>query len=94
LETKKINSKFITSSTDLNTLKTKRVILASIIVVVLLYVLSYAWFRQTRSEVWEKDNNSYVIFPDDKVYLYYLYRPLSYVDGAVTGMKFHIGQHR
>ena len=47
-----------------------------------------------RAEVWEKDGNAYVIFPDDKVYLYYLYRPLSYVDGAVTGMKFHIGQHR
>ncbi|MBA3600221.1 MAG: hypothetical protein H0W45_03130 [Acidobacteria bacterium] len=31
-----------------------------------------------------------MIFPEDKVYLYYLYRPLSYVDGAVMGMNFHI----
>ena len=75
-------------------MKTKRVIMTSILVVALFYVFSYVWFRQTRIEVWEKDGNAYVIFPDDKVYLYYLYRPLSYVDGAATGMKFHIGQHR
>ncbi len=75
-------------------MKIKRVIIISILIAVLLYAISYIWFRQTRAEVWEKDGNAYVIFPEDKVYLYYLYRPLSYVDGAVTGMKFHIGQHR
>ncbi len=75
-------------------MKVKRVIIISILTAVLLYALSYIWFRQTRTEVWEKDGNAYVIFPDDKVYLYYLYRPLNYVDGATTGMKFHIGQHR
>ena len=75
-------------------MKIKRVIIISILIAVLLYAISYIWFRQTRAEVWEKDGNAYVIFPEDKVYLYYLYRLLSYVDGAVTGMKFHIRQHR
>ncbi len=75
-------------------MKAKHIIVILISIVVLLYALSYVWFRQTRTEVWEKDGNAYVIFPDDRVYLYYFYRPLSYVDGTVTGMKFHIGQHR
>jgi len=35
-----------------------------------------------------------VIFPDDRIYLYYFYRPLTRVDGAITGMRFHIGEHR
>ena len=72
----------------------KRVIVISILIAALFYALSYVWFRQTRREIWEKDGSVYVIFPDDKIYLYYFYRPLGYVDGALTGMKFHIGQHR
>jgi len=72
----------------------KRAVLISLLFTVLLYALSYAWFRQTHAEVWEKDQNIYVIFPEDKVYLYYLYRPSSYLDGVITGMKFHTGQHR
>lgn len=72
----------------------KRKAIAAIIVLFLLYVLSYIWIRQTHMEVWEKDNSAYVIFPADKVFLYYLYRPLSYVDGNLTGMRFHIGQHK
>ena len=72
----------------------KRKAIAAIIVLFLFYVLSYIWIRQTHMEVWEKDNNAYVIFPADKVFLYYLFRPISYVDGNLTGVKFHIGQHR
>lgn len=72
----------------------KRNAIIAVIVLLLLYVLSYAWIRQTRIEVWEKDNNDYVIFPADKIYLYYFYRPLSFIDGSLTGMRFHIGQHR
>jgi len=72
----------------------KRKILIAVGFVFLLYFLSYIWIRQTRTEVWEKDGSAYVIFPDDKVYIYYFYRPLSYLDGAATGMRFHIGQHR
>lgn len=61
----------------------------------LLYVGAYVWFRQTSAEVWERDKQAYVIFPASyRGALYYLWRPLSYVDGAVTGMRFHIGPHR
>ncbi len=64
------------------------------VVVLTLYILSYAVFRQTNSQVWENDGKEYVIFPMNKVYLYYVYRPLSYVDGNLTGMQFHIGDHQ
>jgi hypothetical protein len=72
----------------------RRAVLISLLIILLLYVSTYAWIRQTHVEVWEKDQNAYVIFPEDKVYLYYLYRPLSYLDNLITGMRFHIGQHR
>ncbi len=71
----------------------KRTAFILIILAVLIYFLSYVWMRRTHAEVWEKDGNTYVIFPVEKIYLYYFYRPLTYVDGAVTGMRFHIGQH-
>ncbi len=72
----------------------RRNIVIALFVLLLLYVLSYALIRQTHTEVWEKDDKAYVIFPDDKVYLYYFYRPLSLIDGNLTGIRFHIGQHR
>jgi hypothetical protein len=66
-----------------------------IIVILLLYVSSYVAFRQTHIEVWERDRQAYVIFPDRiGVALYYLWRPLSYVDGATTKIGFHIGPHQ
>ena len=68
----------------------KRVLL----VAVLIYVLSYATFRTMNSEVWADDGQTYVIFPENTPALYYAYRPLSYLDGALTGMRFHIGPHR
>ena len=60
----------------------------------IIYVGSYAAFRSRHVKVWEKDNHSYVIFPEDKIYLYYFYRPLTYVDSVVTKMRFHVGPHR
>ena len=72
----------------------KRKILIVALVCVFVYSLSYIWFRQTHIEVWKIDGNEYVIFPQDKVYLYYFYRPLTYADGTLTKMRFHIGQHR
>ena len=58
------------------------------------YVASYAIFRQSHIEVWERDKNAYVIFPSSVSPLYYAYRPLTYIDGLATGMRFHIGPHR
>lgn len=64
-----------------------------IAIVFTLYFLSYVIFRQSNSQVWENDGKEYVIFPTNKVYMYYLYRPLSYIDNNLTGMRFHIGEH-
>jgi hypothetical protein len=58
-----------------------------------IYILGYVLVRQTHQEIWERDGKNYVIFSEDKI-LYYLYRPLSLIDEKVTGIGFHIGQHR
>jgi hypothetical protein len=58
-----------------------------------VYVLSYLVFRNASIETWAKDGNSYVIFPKTQIWIYYLFRPLSYVDSKLTAMKFHIGPH-
>lgn len=71
---------------------TKRWILSAALFLA-AYLGSYVWFRQSRVEVWEKDGKAYVIFPADGKAAYYLYRPLTYLDGMLTGMRFHIGPH-
>ncbi|MGC3947604.1 MAG: hypothetical protein QM762_24380 [Chryseolinea sp.] len=58
------------------------------------YVLSYVIFRNTNIQTWEKDGNQYVIFPKNQAWVYYLYRPLTYIDSKVTVMRFHIGPHQ
>ena len=62
--------------------------------VVAMYLAGYAGIRTTNTEVWEQDGHSYVLFPKNAIYLYYLYRPMSYLDNAVTGMRSHIGPHQ
>lgn len=59
----------------------------------LAYLSSYGGFRATNPEVWERDGRAYVIYPADRAWLYYLFRPLAYVDGVVTGIGSHIGRH-
>ena len=60
-----------------------------------VYVIGYMGFRATHTEMVEGDESSsaYVIFPKDNAWLYDFFRPMAYVDGAVTGMQFHIGPH-
>jgi hypothetical protein len=70
----------------------KQKILIGAILLFSIYFLSYIWLRQSHSEIWEKDGKTYVIFPENKI-LYFLFRPLSYVDNKITGIDFHIGQH-
>jgi hypothetical protein len=41
-----------------------------------------------------EDQNTYVIFRSNNKAVYYLYRPMTYIDGAITGIRFHIGPHR
>lgn len=59
-----------------------------------IYAGSYALFRQAHTEIWSKDGHPYVIFPKGNVTIYYVFRPISYFDGRITGMGFHIGAHR
>ena len=63
-----------------------------LLVLMLIYLGSYAWFRATHVERWYRDEQEYVIFPRQPA-LYYLYRPLTYFDARLTGMRFHIGPH-
>ena len=68
----------------------KRLLLA----VMVLYVLSYGLFRSMASEVWAKDGNTYVIYPQSPIAVYYVFRPLSYLDVYATGTRSHIGPHQ
>jgi hypothetical protein len=56
------------------------------------YVLAYAGYRQTHAERWPKDGRTYVLFGSRASYL--AFRPLSYVDQALTGTGAHLGPHR
>ena len=58
-----------------------------------VYVLSYLNFRNTNIETWDKDGNDDVIFPKGQTWIYYLYRPLTYIDSKLTAIHFHIGPH-
>jgi hypothetical protein len=67
-----------------------------LILLLVIYVGAYAVFRQVRQEVWQTDQNTYVIFPSGSLgqALYYAWRPLSRADKVFTGMRTHIGPHR
>ncbi|MCW5773556.1 MAG: hypothetical protein KIT16_18080 [Rhodospirillaceae bacterium] len=65
-----------------------------LLVLLAVYVAAYLAFRQARIEIWEKDKQAYVIFPESAAWTYYLFRPLALIDARLTGMRFHIGPHR
>jgi hypothetical protein len=66
-----------------------------LLILLVIYVADYAAFRQARQEVWQKDRQTYVMFPSGGLgqALYYAWRPLSRADAALTGIRFHIGPH-
>lgn len=68
----------------------KRLLLI-LIVLLVAYMGSYAWLRSAHMERWERDGRYYVIFPQHPA-LYYLYRPLTYLDAQLTGMRFTSGR--
>jgi hypothetical protein len=78
--------------TVIRVLPVKRLLLI-LVVLLVAYMGSYAWFRSAHVERWDRDGRDYVIFPQQPA-LYYLYRPLTYLDARLTGMRFHIGPHR
>ncbi len=70
---------------------TRRLVLGVLLCAV-VYVASYVGFRVTHVEVWDHDGREYVII--QQRLLYYAYRPIMYLDAALTGMGFHIGPHQ
>lgn len=60
--------------------------------VLFIYLGAYLMLRLLFTET-HTDGQNYVIFPKEKPALYYLFRPLSYGDESLTGMKCHLGPH-
>ena len=63
-------------------------------IMITVYLTGYVLIRTLNAEVWDQDNHTYVIFPKSPIILYYLYRPITYLDASLTGMRFHIGPHQ
>lgn len=62
-------------------------------VAVLGYCLPYISYRNAHVQLWEADHHVYVIYPAGNTLAYRIHRPLMYIDGALTGMRFHLGPH-
>jgi hypothetical protein len=66
----------------------KKTILCVLIVLV-GYAGSYVSIRVTRSDKSAKDGKTSVVFPSEGLATFY--RPLSAIDGAMTGMQVRVG---
>jgi hypothetical protein len=62
------------------------------VILMLAYGAGYLAVRSTYAETWAADGAVYVIFPVDG-WLYYLFRPATYIDATLTGQQFHLGPH-
>jgi hypothetical protein len=71
-----------------------RNLIKSILILLLVYCISYVAFRTVNIETWENDGKDYVTFPENSRLLYRVFRPLSYIDAALTGTGAHIGPHQ
>jgi len=63
------------------------------LLLIALYAGGYVAYRAMNTEVWEADGKPYVIYPSEGRALYLLWRPLAYVDVALTGTGSHLGPH-
>lgn len=72
----------------------RKILTMASVALICLYVGAYLVFRSQHIERWETDGSDYLIFPTEAPAVYYLFRPLTYIDGRFTGLKFHIGPHR
>lgn len=72
-------------------MKRKKIIVG---ILFLIYLISYLIFRSFNTETWSKDGQQYVIFPKSQNWVYYFYRPITYMDSKLTSMQFHIGPHQ
>jgi hypothetical protein len=66
----------------------------SMVLLLCIYAGSYAAFRQTNQDEHPK-GSAYVYFPSGPIghALYNVWRPLSYLDSALTGMEFLVRSH-
>ena len=60
--------------------------------VLFIYLGAYLMLRFLFVEAHTTGEN-YLIFPKDKPLLYWAFRPMSYADEYLTGMKCHLGPH-
>ena len=58
----------------------------------IVYLSLYFFYRMTHIETWTVDEEEYVVFGSRASYLFF--RPATYLDGALTGVRFHLGPHR
>jgi ABC-type Co2+ transport system permease subunit len=65
-----------------------------LVLLVAAYVAAYVTFRLLNTEFWAADGKPYVIFPSGFTPIYYVFRPLSYLDAILTGTGAHIGPHQ
>ena len=71
-----------------------RRVVAIVLAAVALYVGAYLGYRVRHVETWVRDGHRYLIVPPGSTAVYYFFRPVMYVDGLFTGMRFHIGPHQ
>lgn len=53
---------------------------------IMLYFVSYLVFRQQHIALSTRENKNYIIFPKDKLWIYYSFRSITYLDEKITGI--------
>ena len=63
-------------------------------IIFMVYLTGYFLMRHNYGEIWKKSNTLFVYIPDDKKYLYNIYRPIIYIDKILLNSNFEIApQH-
>jgi hypothetical protein len=58
-----------------------------VLLVAAVYIGTYICLRTSHVDRWDRDVHNYVILPESRL-IYYVYRPLTYIDAHLTGMRF------
>ncbi|MEX0286348.1 MAG: hypothetical protein AB3N23_17205 [Paracoccaceae bacterium] len=61
-----------------------------VIALLFVYVAGYGVFRSVNMST----DSAEVLYPENNLSLYYLFRPMAYLDQALTGTASHIGPHQ
>jgi len=68
-------------------------LLTLVLIALVAYAAGYAYVRTAWAQKRALDGVTYVVYPTDRMWSYYLWRPAAYVDAMATGMASHIGPH-